>query len=68
MGWWVDQGREFHNKLMEEWLDDNYILSYSADNEGKSVITERLIKALKAKIYKKWQLKIANFILVIWIN
>ena len=68
MGWWVDQGREFHNKLMEEWLDDNDILLYSADNEGKSVITERLIKALKAKIYKKWQLMIANFILVIWIN
>ena len=38
---------------MEEWLDDNDILLYSADNEGKSVITERLIKALKAKIYKK---------------
>ena len=38
---------------MEEWLDDNDILLYSADNEGKSVITERLIKKLKAKIYKK---------------
>ena len=50
---------------MEEWLDDNDILLYSADNEGKSVITERLIKALKAKIYKKLQLTIANFILVI---
>ena len=49
---WVDQGREFYNKLMQEWLDSN-VLMYSAHNEGKSVITERFIKTLKAKIYKK---------------
>ena len=23
---WVDQGREFYNKLMQEWLDNNDIL------------------------------------------
>ena len=23
---WVDQGREFYNKLMQEWLDNNNIL------------------------------------------
>ena len=39
---WVDQGREFYNKLM-----------YSTHNEGKSVIAERFIKTLKSKIYKK---------------
>ena len=50
---WVDQGREFYNKLMQEWLDNNDILMYSTHNEGKSVISERFIKALKAKIYKK---------------
>ena len=32
---WVDQGREFCNKLMQEWLDNNYILMYSKNNEGK---------------------------------
>ena len=50
---WVDQGRIFYNKLMPEWLDNNDILKYSTHNEGKSVITERFIKTLKAKIYKK---------------
>ena len=38
---------------MQEWLDNNYILIYSTHNESKSVIDERFIKALKAKIYKK---------------
>ena len=53
---------------MQEWLDNNDILMYSACNEGKSVIAERFIKTLKAKIYKKkWQLITVNFILVIWI-
>ena len=37
---WVDQEREFYNKLMQEWLDNNDILMYSTHNEGKSVITE----------------------------
>ena len=49
---WVDKGREFCNKLMKEWLDNN-VLMYATHNEGKSVIAERLIKTLKAKIYKK---------------
>ena len=38
---------------MEEWLDNNYILTYFTYNEGKSVITERFIKTLKTKIYKE---------------
>ena len=50
---WVDQGRKFYNKLMQEWLDNNDILIYSTHNEGKSVIAERFIKTLKSKIYKK---------------
>ena len=52
---------------MQEWLDNN-ILMYSTHNEGKSVIAEMFIKTLKAKIYKKWQLMIANFTFLIWIN
>ena len=50
---WVDQEREFCNKLMPEWLDNNDILMYSTHTEGKSVIAERFLKRLKAKIYKK---------------
>ena len=41
---WVNQGRKFYNKLMQEWLDNNDILIYSTHNEGKSVIVERFIK------------------------
>ena len=33
---YVDQGREFYNKLMQE--------MYTTRNEGKSVIAERFIK------------------------
>ena len=40
----VDQGSEFYNKLMQEWLDNNNILIYSTHNEDKSVIAERFIK------------------------
>ena len=50
---WVDQGREFYNKLMQEWYGNNDILMYSTHSEGKSVIVERYMKTLKAKIYKK---------------
>ena len=48
----VDQGREFYNKLMQEWLENN-ILMYPTHNERKAVIAKRFIKAFKAKTYKK---------------
>ena len=38
---------------MQELLDNSDILIYSTHNEGKSVIAERFIKTLKAKISKK---------------
>ena len=49
---WIYQGRKFHNKLLQEWLDNNDILMYSTHNEGKSVIAERFTKTLQPKIYK----------------
>ena len=49
----ADQGREFDKKVMQEWLVNNDILMYSTLNEGNSVIAERFIKTLNAKIYKK---------------
>ena len=49
----VDQGGEFYKKLMQKCLDNNDILIYSTHNEGESVIAERFIKTLKAKVYKK---------------
>ena len=38
---------------MQEWLGNNDILIYSTHNKDKSVIPEKFIKTLKAKIYKK---------------
>ena len=38
---------------MQEWLKNNDILMYSTHNEVKTVITERFIKTLKGKVYKK---------------
>ena len=44
---WVHQGREFYNKLIQKWLDNNNILMYSTHNKGKSVIAEKFIKTFK---------------------
>ena len=38
---------------MQERLDNNDILMYSTHNEGKSVISERFLKTLKSKIFKR---------------
>ena len=58
----------FYNKLMQEWLYDNDILMYPTYNEGMSVIAERFIKTLKAKLYKKVIANDRKSCLVIWIN
>ena len=47
---WVDQGSEFYNNLFKKWLKDNDIKMYSTFNEGKSVVAEKFIRALKNKI------------------
>ena len=49
---WVDKGSEFYNNSFKKWLQDNDIIMYSTNNEGKSVIAERFIRTLKTKIYK----------------
>ena len=49
---WVGQGRKFHNNLMQEWLDDNDILTYLTHNKGKSVIAKRFIRTLRGNVYK----------------
>ena len=49
---WVDKGSEFYNASFKKWLQDNDIVMYSTNNEGKSVVAERFIRMLKSKIYK----------------
>ena len=43
----VDQGREFYNKLTQEWLENKDILIWFTHNEGNLIIVERFIKTLK---------------------
>ena len=38
---------------MKSWLEKNDIEMYSTQKEGKSVVAERFIKALKNKIVEK---------------
>ena len=35
---WVDKGSEFYNISFKNWLQDNDIVMYSTNNEGKSVM------------------------------
>ena len=49
---WVDKGSEFYNNSFKRWLQDNDIVMYSTNNEGKSVLADRFIRTLKNKIYK----------------
>ena len=35
---WVDKGSEFYNASFKKWLQDNDIVVYSTNNEGKSVV------------------------------
>ena len=48
----VDKGSEFYNSSFKKWLKGNDIEMRSIHNEGKSVVAERFIRTLKAKIYK----------------
>ena len=48
----VDQGIEFYNKSLKDFLKRNNIKIYSTYNEGKSVVAERFIRTLKNKIFK----------------
>ena len=50
---WVDKGSQFYNNSFKKWLKDNDIETYSIHSEGKSVVTERFIRTLKTKIYKR---------------
>ena len=49
---WVDKGSKFHNNYFKKWLQENNIVMYSTNIEGKSVIAERFIRTLKNKSNK----------------
>ena len=62
---WADHRREFYNKVIQKWLDDNNILMHSTHSEGKSVVAERFIRTVLRKIYKKWPHVIVFYNLII---
>ena len=39
--------------MQEWWYNDDILMYCTTHNEGKSIITERFMKTLKAKTYKK---------------
>jgi hypothetical protein len=47
---WVDQGKEFYNRNMDEWLNENTINRYSTFGEHKSAVVERFNRTLKEKM------------------
>ena len=49
---WVDKGSEFYYRSVKSWLQGKDIEMNSTDQEGKSVVLERLIRTLANKIYK----------------
>jgi hypothetical protein len=51
---WVDEGKEFYNKLMDEWLKENNINRYSTHGEHKSVVIERFNRTLKEMMWKRF--------------
>ena len=49
---WADKGSQYWKKSMKVWLEKNGIEMYSAHNKRKSVVTERIIRILKTKMFK----------------
>ena len=49
---WVDQGSEFYNQSLKDFLKISNIEMYSIYNKGKSAVGERFIRTLKNKIFK----------------
>ena len=41
---WVNKSKEFYNRSMKSWLQDNDIEIYSTHNEGTSVVAKRFIR------------------------
>jgi len=51
---WVDEGKEFYNKLMTEWLKKNNATRYSTHREHKSAVVERFNRTLKTNMWKRY--------------
>ena len=54
---WLDKGREFYNKNMDEWLKENNITKYSTYGPHKSAVVERFNRTLKENMWKRFTAK-----------
>ena len=61
---WVDEGKEFYNKNMNEWLKENSITMYSTHGEHKSAVVERFNGTIKRKMWRRFTAENTNN----WIN
>ena len=51
---WVDQGKEFYNKNINDWINENNIVRYSTFGEHKSANVERFNRTLKTNMWKRF--------------
>ena len=51
---WVDEGKEFYNKYMDESIKENDIVRYSTHGEHKSAVVERFNRTLKTNMWKRF--------------
>ena len=51
---WVDQGKEFYNKNMDQWLEENKINRYSTYGEHKSCVVERFNRTIRTRMWKRF--------------
>ena len=51
---WVDKGKEFYNKHLEDLLEKNGIQMYSTENEEKPSVVERWNRTIKSKMWKQF--------------
>ena len=49
---WVDKSKEFYDRSMKSWLQDNNKKMHSTHSKGKSVLANKFIRTLKNLIYK----------------
>ena len=49
---WIDQGSEFNNNSVKDFLKINDVEICSTYKEGKSLVAERFLRTLKSKIFE----------------
>ena len=54
---WVDKGKEFYNKVMDRFLEENKIDRYSSESELKATVVERFNRTLKTIMWKYFTAK-----------